>query len=155
MFSGVYTYPTILFSTENGCRVFIYGVDFDVARFNGMGMRRPQIEKRATGRGSRFFFSTSPINLSHIITLRNPGFMTAITMEPIGTIIKQELERQERTITWFASKLHCNRANVYNIFSRNNIDIALLIRISKILNRNFVREIADQIDDDAASVLKS
>jgi len=76
-------------------------------------------------------------------------------MDPIGMLIKQELERQERTITWFASKLHCNRTNVYNIFSRNNIDIALLIRISKILNRNFVREIADHIEDDATPLSKS
>lgn len=76
-------------------------------------------------------------------------------MEPIGMIIRQELERQERTITWFAAKLHCNRANVYNIFSRNNIDLALLIRISKILNRNFVREVADKIDDTASPMLNS
>ncbi len=121
----------------------------------GWALRKPQIEKRATGRGSRFFFGTSPTNSSHTIPLGTEGFEKDIRMNPIGMIIKQELERQERTITWFASKLHCNRANVYNIFSRNNIDIALLIRISKILNRNFVREIADLVEDDTSPLSKS
>ncbi len=40
MFRGVYSYPTAPFSTENGNRMFIYGVDFDVARFNGMGIAK-------------------------------------------------------------------------------------------------------------------
>lgn len=55
----------------------------------------------------------------------------------IGQIIKTELERQERTITWFASKLYCDRTNVYKIFKRNSIDSDLLLRISLILEHNF------------------
>ena len=47
----------------------------------------------------------------------------------IGNKIKEELHRQERTVTWFASKLYCNRQNVYDIFKRENIDTALLRRI--------------------------
>ena len=55
----------------------------------------------------------------------------------IGREIKAELERQERGVTWLADKLHCDRTNVYNIFSREGIDTRLLERISVILNRNF------------------
>jgi hypothetical protein len=55
----------------------------------------------------------------------------------IGERIKKELQRQERTVTWFARKLNCNRQNVYDIFKRNNIDTELLLRISLILNTNF------------------
>lgn len=67
-------------------------------------------------------------------------------MESIGKLIKNELERQERSVSWFARKLSCHRTNVYNIFERDNIDVVLLVRISRILHRNFVREISDEID---------
>lgn len=67
--------------------------------------------------------------------------------KPIGILIKEELERQERTVTWFAKKLNCHRVNVYDIFSRENIDIQLLIRISRILNKNFLRELANDYDN--------
>ena len=34
-------------------------------------------------------------------------------MKPIGNLIKEELEKQERTVSWFARKLACDRSNVY------------------------------------------
>lgn len=58
-------------------------------------------------------------------------------MVNIGLEIKRELERQERTVSWFARKLCCERTNVYSIFKRKSIDTDMLTRISKILQRNF------------------
>lgn len=58
-------------------------------------------------------------------------------MVHIGEIIKAELSRQERSISWFARKLYCDRSNVYDIFKRKSIDTDLLMRISIILNHNF------------------
>lgn len=55
----------------------------------------------------------------------------------IGQLIKAELERQERSVTWFAKKLYCERTNVYSIFKRESIDTDLLLRISIVLHRNF------------------
>lgn len=55
----------------------------------------------------------------------------------IGMIIKSELDKQERSVTWFARKLYCDRTNVYKIFKRKSIDTELLLRISVILNTNF------------------
>lgn len=55
----------------------------------------------------------------------------------IGNLIKEELLQQERTISWFARKLYCDRSNVYDIFRRESIDTELLLRISLILERNF------------------
>lgn len=69
-------------------------------------------------------------------------------MKTIGQLIKEELERQERTVAWFARKLSCHRSNVYDIFTRENLDMALLIRISHILDRNFLREISDDVESD-------
>ena len=55
----------------------------------------------------------------------------------IGSLIKKELERQERTVSWFARKLSCDRSNVYKLFKRPNVDTDLLLRISVILHYNF------------------
>ena len=68
------------------------------------------------------------------------------TMEAIGKLIKQELMRQELTVTWFARKLSCHRTNVYDIFARDNIDMTLLIRISRILQHNFVKDLSEMVD---------
>lgn len=68
-------------------------------------------------------------------------------MEAIGKLIKEELERQERSVTWFAKKLSCHRTNVYDIFARDNIDMTLLIRISRILNHNFLKDISDDVEE--------
>ncbi len=55
----------------------------------------------------------------------------------IGKIIEDELRNQERSVVWLARKLNCNRTNIYKIFNRASIDTELLLKISKILNRNF------------------
>lgn len=64
----------------------------------------------------------------------------------IGHQIKEVFDRQGRRATWFASELNCNRANVYNIFNRENIDVEMLIKISFVLQHNFLRDIAPLAD---------
>ncbi len=69
-------------------------------------------------------------------------------MVNIGQSIKDELERQERTVSWLARKLNCTRAAVYRIFAKNSIDTALLTNISQILHHNFFQELsADYIEE--------
>lgn len=63
-------------------------------------------------------------------------------MEPIGTMIKEELERQESSVSWLARKLSCDRSNVYRLFQKHSIDTALLQRLSVILNRDFFSELS-------------
>lgn len=64
----------------------------------------------------------------------------------IGHHIKEVFDRQGRRATWFASELNCNRANVYNIFNRENIDVEMLIKISLVLQHNFFQDIATLLD---------
>ncbi len=74
----------------------------------------------------------------------------------IGQLIKTELELQERTPTWLAKKINCDRTNIYRIFDRESIDTALLSRISTALNRNFFEELSQQqikISDKSATEL--
>ena len=62
----------------------------------------------------------------------------------IGQLIKTELELQERTPTWLAKKINCDRTNIYRIFDRESIDTALLSRISTALNRTVFTELSQQ-----------
>lgn len=62
----------------------------------------------------------------------------------IGFEIKCELQRQERSVAWFARKLCCDRSNVYDIFKRRSIDTELLLRISLVLGRNFFLHYIDE-----------
>lgn len=65
----------------------------------------------------------------------------------IGKLIEAELRRQERTVSWFARKLYCDRSNVYDIFKRENIDVDLLLRISSILKHDFFNYYARQLKE--------
>lgn len=68
-------------------------------------------------------------------------------MVHIGALIKEELQRQERSVTWFANKLCCERTNVYSIFKRESIDTALLLRISTILHHNFFQYYIQELQE--------
>ena len=74
-------------------------------------------------------------------------------MEPIATLIRSELLKQERSVTWFARKLSCDRSNVYRLFQKHSIDTALLQRISVILSHNFFNDLSENLSmpDDTAN----
>ncbi len=59
----------------------------------------------------------------------------------IGSIIRRKLNESPLTIAEFAESINRTRPTVYDIFQRKSIDIDLLIRISGVLNYNFLREI--------------
>lgn len=71
--------------------------------------------------------------------------MTSFYMIHIGRLIKEELQRQERTPAWLARKINCERPNVYYIFSQASINTNLLLRISLALNYNFFTVYSDYI----------
>lgn len=72
-------------------------------------------------------------------------------MKPIGILIKEELERQERSVSWFARKLSCDRSNVYRLFQKESIDTNLLARISILLGRDFFSELSQNIKEKSES----
>ena len=59
----------------------------------------------------------------------------------IGERIKEVFDQKKMSIAQFARCLHCDRANIYNIFRRKKIDIHLLLKISDTLQYNFIEEI--------------
>ena len=58
----------------------------------------------------------------------------------IGNMIKAELTRQGRTMTWFAEAIHSDRSNTYKMLKRESIDLALLMNISELLHYDFLHE---------------
>ena len=63
----------------------------------------------------------------------------------IGTIIKQELAKQGRTITWLAGEVSCTRENLYKIFRRSWINTDMLFRISRALNHDFFMDCSEHL----------
>lgn len=61
----------------------------------------------------------------------------------IGNLIKEELDRQGRNITWLAAQLGYSRQNAYKIFSRKWIYTDLLLKISDILDYDFFKCYSD------------
>jgi len=57
----------------------------------------------------------------------------------IGQLIKAELARQGRSITWLASQVNCTRENMYKLFQRPWINTDLLFQISKALDYDFFK----------------
>ncbi len=55
----------------------------------------------------------------------------------IGRKIKEELYKQNISVTNFAKKINRTRNVVYNIFERESIDTGLLNKIGKVLNCDF------------------
>lgn len=70
-------------------------------------------------------------------------------MKPIGILIREELLAQERSVAWFARKIHLDRSNVYRLFQKNSVDTDLLRRISQVLGRDFFAVYSESISADS------
>ena len=66
-------------------------------------------------------------------------------MKSIGSLIKKELELQERSISWLARKLSCDRTKVYRILQKHSIDTYDLARISIILSHDFFADLSEEL----------
>ena len=60
-----------------------------------------------------------------------------------GEMIKTELQKQGRTITWLSKQLGYSRENMYKIFNRKWIYTDLLLRISIIMDYDFFSQYSD------------
>ncbi len=69
-------------------------------------------------------------------------------------MIRDELRRQERSVAWFARKICCSRTHAYKIFEKDNIDILLLSRISRVLGHNFFDDLSRSIGTNPSGLQK-
>lgn len=68
----------------------------------------------------------------------------------IGTHIRQRLDEQHQTVVWLSRQLACSRTNVYKIFEKSNLDTALLMRISLVLDYDFFKLFSDEFQNGVA-----
>jgi hypothetical protein len=61
----------------------------------------------------------------------------------IGKLIKAELARQGRSITWLAAQLNYSRQYMYKLFRRKWIYTDLLLKISDLLDYDFFKCFSD------------
>ena len=62
----------------------------------------------------------------------------------IGQHIKEVMRQQGITATQLAKDICCARPHIHRIFLKDNIDIALLERISKALDHDFFHDLSDE-----------
>ena len=61
----------------------------------------------------------------------------------IGKLIKGELERQGRSITWLAAQLNYSRQYMYKLFRRKWIYTDMLLKICDLLDYDFFKCYSD------------
>ena len=66
----------------------------------------------------------------------------------IGMIIREKMKEEGRSVNWLSKKLNCNRSNIYKIYEKSNMDITLLLHISRALNYNFFNDISALLKKD-------
>lgn len=64
----------------------------------------------------------------------------------IGKLIREQVDRQGKSVVWLANQLSCSRTNIYKIYERPSIDTGLLLRISQVLNFDFFALYTDKVD---------
>lgn len=60
----------------------------------------------------------------------------------VGHIIKAVFDEQGRTVKWFATKMHCNRTNVYKMFEKPHLNSEIIARASQVLEHDFFLDIS-------------
>lgn len=64
----------------------------------------------------------------------------------IGKLIREQVDKQGKSVVWLANQLSCSRTNIYKIYDRPSIDTGLLLRISLILDYNFFAPYSEKIE---------
>lgn len=71
----------------------------------------------------------------------------------IGSIIRSKLEESSLSIAEFAERINRTRPTVYDIFNRKSIDTDLLVKISEVLDYNFLQEVYLEKEKDLPEIV--
>ncbi len=63
----------------------------------------------------------------------------------IGQHIKEVMRQQGITATQLANDICCTRPHIHRIFRKDNMDVALLERISIALHYDFFRDLSEEL----------
>lgn len=70
----------------------------------------------------------------------------------IGQLIKQEMDKQGKTVSWLARELSYCRTNVYKIYDKKSIDTDLLLRISILLKHDFFASYSNELKQNVPNI---
>ena len=62
----------------------------------------------------------------------------------IGQHIKQVMREKNITATQLAKDICCTRPHIHKIFRKENLDISLLLHISKALQHDFFKDLSEE-----------
>lgn len=74
---------------------------------------------------------------------RNERTQLAVGELHIGRRIHDELKRRGISVAWLAQQLCVERTGLYYVLRQNSISVDQLMRISAILNYNFMRDVVE------------
>ena len=57
----------------------------------------------------------------------------------IGDYVSEELNNQERSMTWLARQIECDRSNLRKMILSGKLNQDKLIKISEVLGKDFVQ----------------
>ncbi len=72
----------------------------------------------------------------------------------LGNMIKKELKAQGRSVSWLARTIHMERSSIYKIFDRSSLDVGLLIRISVVMDHDFLLDVSQKMRDHYDEILQ-
>jgi transcriptional regulator with XRE-family HTH domain len=64
----------------------------------------------------------------------------------IGQHIKQVMREKNITATQLAKDICCTRPHIHKIFRKENLDINLLLHISKALQHDFFKDLSEEYE---------
>ena len=63
----------------------------------------------------------------------------------VGSLVRSELLRQQKSVSWLAEKLGIQRPNCYRILNAQSLQTELLCRLSFVFRHDFFADLSKQL----------
>jgi plasmid maintenance system antidote protein VapI len=64
----------------------------------------------------------------------------------VGSLVRAELSRQQKSVSWLAEQLGIQRPNCYRILNAQSIQTDMLCRLCRVTQHDFFLDISQQIN---------
>ena len=71
----------------------------------------------------------------------------------LGELIKEKLKERDLTASWLARQVHCDCSNFSKMLRKSSLDVALLMRISHVLDFDFFLCLSKHFQEDVKNEL--
>jgi hypothetical protein len=63
----------------------------------------------------------------------------------VGELIRNQIEKEGRSVSWSSEKMSCDRTNIYKIYQRTSRDLAQLYRLCICLDYDFFAHYSEML----------